>query len=187
MLRQTRLLSLRITGIIGETGAPDGVLQVIGRLSHLTRLYCKLQPYHAVLAGILQPFQLEPATDVGVQCLSSLQSLKDVTLINGQANMYEITGQSLSAIGSLRQLTHLSLLGWSMADTDLGHLTHLQLLSLELEQCWTLRSGCLKHTCLLTSLHSLSMHAPVGTEEELHIFKKLATEVLPFLTTLNLF
>ena len=135
MLRQTRLLSLRTEGVIGESGAPDGVLQVIGRLSHLTKLYCDLQPYHEVLPGILQPFQVEPATDEGVQCLSSLQSLKDLTLINRQANTYRITGQALSSIGSLHQLIHLSFWGWPLVDTDLAHLRRLQLMSLELDTC----------------------------------------------------
>ena len=185
MLRQTRLLSLRIVGIIGDTGAPDGVLQVIGRLSHLTRLYCNVQPYHQVLAGILQPFQLEPATDEGMQCLSSLQSLKDLTLINAHSEISSLTGQSLNAIGSLHQLTHLSLWGWPMVDTDLGHLTHLQLTSLELDTCQSLTEECLLICLEFTSLHSLRVDT-TGWGIEQHVLDlELAREVMPFLTRLD--
>ena len=152
MLRQTRLLSLRTVGIAGETGASDGVLQVIGRLSHFTRLYCAFQPKHPVLAGMLQPFQLKPATDEGVRCLSSLQSLKDLTLLNGQANISTLTGQALSSIGSLHQLTHLSLWGWPMVDADLSHLTRLQLHSLELAACQSLTQNCVGYCLNFSSL-----------------------------------
>ena len=73
VLRQTRLLSLRICGMFGG-GASDGLLGVVSRLSHLTRLACNLQAESQLLAGVQPPFQLEPATDEGVGCLSSLQS-----------------------------------------------------------------------------------------------------------------
>ncbi len=101
MLRQTRLLSLRIPvdwlPAVGLIGASDGLLQVIGRLSHLTRLQCYLQAKHALLAGTLPPFQLEPVTDEGLRCLSSLQSLEDLTLTGQAFHCMDstITGQSL--------------------------------------------------------------------------------------------
>ena len=165
MLRQTRLLSLRIPvdwlPAVGLIGASDGLLQVIGRLSHLTRLQYYLQADLALLAGTLPPFQLEPVTDEGVRCLSSLQSLKDLNL-TGQAFHWmdsTITGQSLRSIGSLHQLTHLSLERWPMVDTDLGHLTHMQLKSLSSYTCMNLTIGCAMHLSKMTSLH-LPAHDP---------------------------
>ena len=119
------------------SGASDRLLQIIGRLSYLTRLDCHLQAQHGHLDGILPTFQHEPATDEGVRCLSSLHSLKDLTLMFSK-NPYiqvTVTGQALSSTGSLRQLTHLSLEGWPMMDTDLAHLTHLQLHSLHWDHC----------------------------------------------------
>ena len=187
MLRQTQLLSLRIVGVMSDGGAPDKVLQVIGRLSHLTRLYCNIQPYQEVLAGILQPFQLEPTTDEGVRCLSSLQSLQDLTLINGQADTSSLSGQALTLIGSLHQLTHLSLWGWPMVDTDLAHLTNLQLASLELDTCVSLTEECLLFCLDFTSLHSLRVDTTgFGTPEQvLAVFDELAHDVMPFLTRLD--
>ena len=183
MLRQTQLLSLYLGGTMGQIGASDGVLQVIGRLSHLTRLECFLQAEHNVL--ILPPFQLEPATDEGVRCLSSLQSLQDLTLMV-QAFDASVTGQPLSSIGSLHQLTHLSLQGWPMVDTDLGHLTHLQLHSLELKTCLYLTSGCMMHLGMITHLCFLSLEDTGGfSREEREAFVKVAFEVMPILTTLK--
>ena len=134
LLRQTRLLSLTTNGMLDDTGASDRLLQVIGRLSHLTSLKCLLQDQQQVLMNVNPPFQLEPATNEGVRFLSSLQFLQDLTLtVNKHPSA--VTGQALSTIGSLHQLTHLCLYGWPMFDTDLGHLTHLQLLSLDLSDC----------------------------------------------------
>ena len=98
ILRQTRLLSLSISGILGGTGASDRLLQVIGRLNHLTRLDCHLQDQHQMLLNNTPPFQLEPATDEGVRCLSSLQSLQHLSLIVNKHHS-AVTGQALSTIG----------------------------------------------------------------------------------------
>ena len=183
---QTRLLSLCLIGIVSVIGAPDGLLQAIGRLSHLTRLECELHSRYEQLTGMLTPIRLERATDEGVRWLSSLQSLQDLTL-RFNSHYPAVTGQALSSIGSLHQLTHLSLSGWHMMDADLVYLTHLQLLSLHLDYCPYLTPGCLVHICLITSLHSLSMVESGSwlSEEELGEFEELAHEKMPFLTTLN--
>ena len=101
-----------------------------------------------------------------------------------------ITGQALSAVGSLHQLTHLTLWGWPIVDTHLGRLTHLQLQSLDLESCHTLTSGCLMHIRLVKSLRSLSVAESgdwVHTQEALEAFEELAHAVMPFLATLNMY
>ena len=190
MLRQTRLLSLRVFGIFDI--ASDGLLQVIGRLSHLERLDCGLQAERRVLKALQPPLQLEAATDRGVRCLSSLQSLQALALTFRSPRLpvrkSTVTGQALSAIGSLHQLTHLYLDGWPMVDTDLGHLKGLQLHSLELSNCLRLTSGCLVHLNLLTSLRTLSISSlepPWRTDEELDAFEELAHKLMPFLTTLS--
>ena len=190
ILRQTRLLGLHIFNIC--FGASDGLLQVIGRLSHLERLDCGLQAERRAPKPMLPPLQLEPATDEGVRCLSSLQSLQALALTFRAPQLpprkFNVTGQALSSIGSLHQLTRLCLDWWPMVDTDLDHLKHLQLHSLELNNCLSLTSGCLMHLSLLTSLHTLSflsVEPPWSTEEELDAFEELANEVMPFLTTLN--
>ena len=135
MFRQTRLLSLRTVGIHDGIGVSDGLLQLISRLSHLTRLECDLQGEPQLVSG----YKLEPATNKGVRCLSSLQTLQDLTLT--VHNFYTlVTGEALSSIGSLHQLTHLSLRGWPIKDTDLSHLAHLQLHSLDLNNCMSLSS-----------------------------------------------
>ena len=188
VLRQTRLLSLSTYSLSG--GATDGLLQVVSRLRHLTRLEFDLQAEHQLLAGVQPPIQLKPATDSGVRCLSSLQTLQDLTLIVDK--YYSgVTGQALSSIGTLHQLTRLCLQGWPVVNTDLSHLTHLQLLSLELSSCPGLTPGCLMHEItLFTSLHSLSMTCMDNegvwvTGEELDAFEELATKVMPNLTSLN--
>ena len=191
MLRQTPLLGLHIFSI--SFGASDGLLQVIGRLSHLKRLDCGLQAEHYVLKAELLSLQLEPATDEGVRCLSSLPSLQALALTFRSPQLpprnVTVTGQALSSIGSLHQLTRLCLDWWAMVDTDLDHLKHLQLRSLELTNCLSLTSGCLMHLSLLASLHTLnlsSMEPIMGdTEEELDALEELAKELMPFLTTLN--
>ena len=187
LLQQTRLLSLCTSGIFNNPGASGGLLQVIGRLSHLTSLDCNLQDQCEMLSNLMPPFQLEPATDEGVRCLSSLQSLQILGL---RVNKHKsaVTGQALSTIGSLHQLTHLSLNGWPMRDTDLGHLIHLQLQSLDLSDCWHLTSGCLLHEMpLFTTLHSLDMGRGDDwcTAEELEAFKELTRDVMPFLKVLT--
>ena len=78
----------------------------------------------------------------------------------------------------------LCLNGWPMLDTDLGHLTHLQLLSLDLSDCKHLRSGCLRHEMpLFTNLHSLDMGRGDDwfTVEEPGAFNILARDMMPFL------
>ena len=170
VLRQLQLRSLcTISSFVGD-GATDGLLQVVGRLSYLTRLDTALstKPFEWKNSpGRLAPHQQQPATDEGVRFLSSLQSLKDLRLtvqafdfmITGQLMVqvsdYTITGQALTTVGSLHQLTHLSLWGWPIVDTDLVHLTHLQLMSLE--SCTDLTKGCLMHLCPVTTLRSLSL------------------------------
>ena len=74
LLRQTRLLGLHLwRSTFGSPGeASDRLLQVIGRLNHLTRLDCHL--HEEALFIRPTPSQLEPATDEGMRCLSSLQS-----------------------------------------------------------------------------------------------------------------
>ena len=135
---------------------------------------------------------MEPATDEGLRCLSSLQTLQDLTLTLSiiPGSYYTITGQALSSIGSLHQLTHLSLDRWPIVDAHLGYLQDLQLHSLEFSNCMSLTSGCLMHISLCTSLHSLSLNRPRdiawGTEEELDAFKELANQVMPFLTIVDL-
>ena len=150
LLRQTQLLGLHLwrstTG--SPHGASNGLLQVIGRLNHLTRLDCHLQGQRSL--DSLTPSQLVPATDEGMQCLSSLQSLQDLRLTVNQ-HRPAVTGQALSTIGSLHQLTHLFLNGWPMLDTDLGHLTHLQLRSLNLNNCWRLTSKAVCYTRCFSS------------------------------------
>ena len=189
MLRQTRLLSLETSGWSGG-GASDGLLQAISRLSHLTRLDCALQAGYLLLAGVRPPIQLEPATDSVVQCLSSLQSLQNLSLTVGRYHS-TVTGQALNSIGALHQLTHLCLRGWPMVDTDPGHLTHLQLLSLDLTDCLKLTPGCLIHEMtLFTGLHSLTLQSMDygqhwGTCQEFHEFEELARRVMPYLTTLK--
>ena len=102
LLRQTRLLGLHFWrstfGIPGR--ASDGLLQVIGRLKHLTRLDCHFSDQHRLLSNPEPPSLLGPAMDEGVRCLSSLQSLQDLRLT---VNIYHyaVTGQALSTIGSL--------------------------------------------------------------------------------------
>ena len=185
LLRQTRLLGLRMFGSIG---ASDGLLQVISRLNHLTRLECHLEDQHQLLLNNTPPFPLEPATDEGMQCLSSLQSLQDLRLTVNK-HQSAVTGQALSTIGSLHQLTQLCLCGWPMLDADLGHLAHLQLLSLDLSDCWSLTSGCLLHEVpLFTTLHSLDMGRGDEwyTAEELEDFKQVTHDVMPFLTELTI-
>ena len=127
-----------------------------------------------------------------MQCLSSLQSLKDLTLTLVFDDL-EVTGEALNSIGSLHQLTHLSLRGWPMGDTDLSYLTHLQLVSLDLDSCLSLTSDCLENICLITSLRSLSLvdgdRAWRDMEEdtwlEIEIMEEIANKLMPFLTTLN--
>ena len=192
ILRQTRLLSLRACSTYGG-GASDGLLQFISKLSHLTRLECDLHAGSRPLKRSSLQVQSEPATDEGVRCLSSLQSLKDLSLTymfrpQLYFRKFTVTAQALSTIGSLHQLAHLCLSLWPMVDTDLDHLTHLQLHSLELRDCVRLTSGCLMHLSLLTSLHTLSflgIEPPWDTAEDLDAFEVLADEVMPFLTTLN--
>ena len=95
MLRQTRLLSLRALSMFSD-GASDGLLQVISRLSHLTRLEWDLQAEHILLAEVQLPFQLEPATDNGVQCLSSLRTLQHLTLtVNKHYSLVTRSGSQL--------------------------------------------------------------------------------------------
>ena len=191
ILRQTRLLSLCTISLWAGDGATDGLLQVVGRLSHLTRLEIDLYAKGCTgkyPPGMLAPPQQQPATDEGLQCLSSLQSLKDLRMTVQDTFTICFTGRALSTVGSLHQLTHLSLWGWPIVDTDLGHLTLLQLMSLDLESCSYLTSGCLMHISLITSLRSLNL---VGSgdwqypEEALEAFEELAIEKLPFLTILN--
>ena len=189
ILRQTRLLSLSLVDMNCKFGGSDGLLQVIGRLSHLTRLECDLQARPERLEG-LPPIWLEPATDEGMRCLSSLLCLEDLTLTaqgTFTCDNSTVTGQALSPMGSLHQLTYLSLEGWLIKDTALGYLTHLQLMSLEFNYCLTLTSGCLAYMCLITSLRSLSVVASGywSSEEQLEDFEELANEVMPFLTTLH--
>ena len=171
ILRQTRLLSLRAYSMCGR-GASDGLLQLISKLSHLTRLECDLHAGPQPLKTTPLQVQSEPATDEGVRCLSSLQSLKDLSLtFRFRPQLYfrkfTVTAQALSTIGSLHQLTHLCLNSWPMVDTDLDHLKRLQLHSLELRDCVRLTSGCLMHLSLLTSLHTLSFlgRHPHGTQQ----------------------
>ena len=185
ILRQTRLLSLRTICIRGEIGASDGLLQVISRLSHLTRLECDLQAERENLAEGLP--QLEPATDEGLRCLSSLRALQDLTL-PVSAHGATVTGQALSTVGSLHQLTHLSLEGWPMVYTDLGQLTHLQLVSLELRSGLNLTSGCTMHLSLITSLCFLNLERAGNwfTEEDMDPFEEFASGVMPHLTRLRL-
>ena len=182
MIRQTRLLSLCLDGSICDIGAINGVLHFISRLSHLTWLQCDLQGEYATLAGVL----LEPATDEGVRSLSSLQSLEHLTLTVGNLDS-PITGQALSSIGSLHQLTHLTLRWWPMEDEDLGHLTHLQLLSLELQNFTSLTPYCLMdEISLFTSLHYLNIDQGRNwwTHRELDKFLEVVSEVMPSLTDL---
>ena len=172
LLRQTRLLSLSISGV--GPGASDRLLQVIGRLSHLTSLHCCLQEHHQMLSNLTPPFKLEPATDEGIRCLSSLQSLQ-ATNICVNPHQSAVTGQALSTIGSQHQLTYLCLNGWHMLDTDLDHLTHLQLLSLHLGDCLHLTSRCLLHEMTrFTALHTLNLQREDDhyTVEELETFEK---------------
>ena len=194
IFRQTRLLSLCLCGsFFSKTGAPDGLLQIVGRLSHLTRLECDLQARPAQLEGILPPISLEPVTDEGVRCLSSLQSLKDLTLTMASYDCTTIAGEALHSIRSLHQLAHLWLTEWPIWDTDLSYLTNLPLMSLNLNSCRDLTSECLVHMCLITSLHSLSLDevswSYMDMEEnickEIEKVEELANELMPFLTTLN--
>ena len=188
MLRQTQLLSLCAFGILRQSGASDGVLEVISRLSRLTYLECHLQAEHAHLAGSLPPIQLDPATDEGVRCLSSLQSLEGLSLTFSKCpcGQFAVTGHALSSIGSLHQLTRLSLDAWPMVDTDLAHLTHLQLVSLDLDRCLNLTApGCGMYLSLITSLRELSIGvmdaetACIFTQAELKAFEKLFDRWLP--------
>ena len=98
-----------------------------------------------------------------------------------------VTGQALSSTESLHQLTHLSLRGWPMVDTDLGHLTHLQLVSLDSRICLSLTSGCLMHELILfTNLHSLSVGGGgKWCTEDIDMFEQLVDTAMPFLTQLN--
>ena len=179
LLRQTGLLGLHLWrntfGMID--GASDRLLQVIGRLNSLTRLDCHLQD------RAYRPTKLEPATDEGMRCLSSLQFLQDLRLTVNRLGP-AVTGQALSTIGGLRHLTHLCLSGWPMLNTDLGYLTHLQLRSLDLSNCLHLTSACLLHEMLLfKTLHSLYLGQGHGwTAEQLEAFKEqvLARDMVPF-------
>ena len=63
-----------------------------------------------------------------------------------------------------------------MVDTDLGHLTHLPLVSLDLEMCLDLTSGCVMHLSLITSLCQLSL---AQTFDEREACVKLIDELLP--------
>ena len=187
MLRQIQLFSLSTICMCGRIGASDGLLQVISRLSRLIRLECDLQAERETLAGDLPQCQLQPATDEGVRCLSSLRALQVLTL-PVQPYDASVTCQALSTFGSLHQLTHLALWGWPMVDTDLGQLTHLQLVSLDLRSCLKLTSGCTMNLSLITSLRFLNLeHAGNWfTQEDIEPFEELASGVMPHLTRLKL-
>ena len=72
---------------------------VISRLSQLTRLDCGLQAERLSYKTGLPP---EPATDKGLRCLSSLQTLQDVTLKFSRScdSHFTVRGQALSTIGA---------------------------------------------------------------------------------------
>ena len=94
-----------------------------------------------------------------------------------------VTGHALSSIGSLHQLTRLSLDAWPMVDTDLAHLTHLQLMSLDLDSLTA--PGCGMYLSLITSLRQLSIGVMDGetacffTQAEPEAFEKLVDRWLP--------
>ena len=78
--------------------------------------------------------------------------------------------------------------GWPVRDTHLGYLTHLQLLSLDLSNCWLLTSACLLHEMpLFTTLSCLYLGQDNYwyTVPDLEACERLRHDVIPILRVLS--